>query len=75
MNIPAEYLAVVLALAGHTVAVVWWGAKLDARVRHLEMELRELKEWRLTQGQQLDARMAVVESQLNRLIDMLKEKK
>jgi len=65
VNIPVELLAVILALAGHTVTVVWWGARVDTRVKQLEDELRELK------GVYLSERIAVMESKLTMLLDRL----
>jgi len=42
--------AIVLALALQAMAVVWWGATTDARVRNLEVRVQEgLQVWELAE--------------------------
>jgi hypothetical protein len=71
VNIPIEFLGTLAGLTVQGLGIVWWGSKIDTRVKHLEAELADLKGWRHDQGQLLAERMAVVESKLNDVLARL----
>lgn len=78
MNISQEFLTLmggVAALGAHAVGLVWWGSKIDARVKHLEDETRELKAWRHDVGVALGERLAVLESKLSSALELLADLK
>lgn len=78
MNISQEFLTLlvgVAALGAHAVGLVWWGSKIDARVKRLEDETNELKVWRHDVGVDLRERMAVLESKFGTMLGMLDDMK